>query len=92
MRDPFFKRKKYKFPEYCNGNRNDWRKLADQCKDRDGFKCQECGALGIQAGGFAVLHAHHIVSKSKSGWDSLLNLKTICSKCHAKEHSHMRGD
>ena len=27
--------------------------------DRDGHRCQLCGAAGVEAGGAAVLHVHH---------------------------------
>lgn len=89
-----YRRKKsnwnWKFPSYCKGNAKDWKALSDKCKQRDGFRCKECGASGKQIGGTAELHACHIVSKSKGGQDILFNLTTKCSNCHAKEHSHMR--
>jgi 5-methylcytosine-specific restriction endonuclease McrA len=91
MRQPFFKKRaKWKFPEYCSGDKSAWRDLSEDCKRRDGYTCTECGAKGRMAGGTATLHAHHITSKSRGGGDFLLNLKTICTTCHEKHHAHMR--
>lgn len=50
------------------------------CLLRDGFKCQHCGV------GSTRLEAHHIVPRSEQGKDSIHNLITLCSKCHAKVH------
>jgi 5-methylcytosine-specific restriction endonuclease McrA len=88
---PFFKKSKWKFPEYCGGNKADWRMLSEECKRRDGYKCTQCGAKGWQAGGNATLQAHHIVSKSKGGLDIISNLETVCTGCHSKHHDHMKG-
>jgi hypothetical protein len=64
-------------PEYI-----EWRK---QVFERDGYKCQECGAGG-------KLAAHHI--KPWSSYPDLRfdvdNGKTLCSECHAKEHPHLK--
>ena len=95
MGQPFFKRRRgnWKFPEYCWGNKADWKTLSDECKQRDGFKCTQCGAGGWQVGGNTMLQACHIVSKSKGGPDTLSNLVTKCVSCHSKEpgHEHMRS-
>jgi len=87
----FFKKSWYeKLPTYCQGDKKAWKSLADQVKARDGFKCQDCGALGKQLGGLVELQACHILSKSHGGSDSSFNLITKCINCHAKEHKHMQ--
>lgn len=90
MAQPMYKRRGWKFPEYCGGNKEDWRQLSDACKLRDGWKCVKCGAAGSRAGGNAVLQAHHIVPKSRGGADALYNLETVCVNCHGAEHKHLR--
>lgn len=92
MGQPFFKRRGWKFPEYCGGNKADWRALSEECKQRDGYKCTQCGAKGWQSGGNATLQACHIVPKSRGGSDTLGNLTTKCVACHAQEpgHDHMK--
>lgn len=50
-------------------------------KDRDGWKCVECGATG-------KLHSHHIKRWSRHPelrYD-IANGKTLCPTCHAKAH------
>ena len=74
------------FPKYSPN----WDTVSELCKRRDGYRCKKCGARGFKIGGNAILHAAHIVSKSQGGRDVLTNLQTLCSACHAKEHSHMR--
>ena len=51
-----------------------WRVFA-----RDGFCCVVCGARGSER---HVLHADHIIPRSKGGSDDLSNRQTICSACN----------
>lgn len=70
----------FKFPEYSKN----WKILSERCKQRDGHKCTRCGKSGV------VLHAHHVISKSKGGVDKVVNLRTLCEECHSRMHSHMK--
>ena len=58
-----------------------WRRLRTQVKARDCWQCQICG--DVEGAPFCILHAHHIVPRSKGGTDSPDNLITICDLCHA---------
>lgn len=49
---------------------------------RDKFTCQLCKKKNNSR-----LEAHHIVFRANGGLDSLDNLITLCSTCHAKVHS-----
>lgn len=51
---------------------------------RDNWHCQNCGAT-------ENLQVHHIQSRSHLGDDSLENLITLCSGCHATIHGNLRG-
>ena len=58
-------------------------KWAREVKDRDGYKCQECGTT-------EDLEAHHIKS-----WADYPNLRldvnngiTLCHACHVKRHGY----
>ena len=71
------------FPKYSN----DWDKLSEACKRRDGYRCRRCGALGYKAGGKTILHAAHIVSKSKGGKEQ----NDVCpplQKTYRKTHNY----
>lgn len=46
---------------------------------RDDWRCQSCGVM-------ASLEVHHQEFRSHSGADSLENLITLCSACHARVH------
>lgn len=45
---------------------------------RDGYKCMECGKSNC------ILEVHHIVPRRLKGSNTLLNLITLCNKCHDK--------
>lgn len=47
---------------------------------RDNFQCQICKKKKVK------LHAHHIIFRENGGKDSILNLITLCLKCHKKVH------
>lgn len=54
--------------------------LRQQVLRRDGWRCQSCGTR-------SNLEVHHREFRSHSGADSEENLITLCSACHAAEHS-----
>jgi len=64
---------------------SDWNTRRKRVYQRDGYQCQNCGAVGGPKGD-AKLNAHHIVQKSKGGTHSLSNLKTLCTDCHSAVH------
>lgn len=64
---------------------DNWKQLSEAAKHRDGHKCADCGATGVE------LHVHHIVPLSKGGTNDLDNLATLCSMCHSMIHPRM-GD
>jgi hypothetical protein len=57
----------------------EWKEIAKKCYERDNWKCQTCGNVGL-------LNAHHIIYWSISKNDSLDNLITLCVICHKKLH------
>ncbi len=55
--------------------------------DRNGFTCQQCGAVAgeahpYDAGRKTRLHIGHVVDKSMGGSDEAGNLRAICSVCN----------
>lgn len=67
------------------GYPSDWDSRRKEVYSRDNYECQNCGAKGGPTGN-AVLHAHHIVPKSKGGTHKKSNLKTLCKGCHNAIH------
>ena len=57
-----------------------YRKLQRKILERDGWRCQACGAI-------SGLEVHHIERRSRLGEDSESNLITLCSECHRAIHS-----
>jgi len=57
-----------------------YKQLCRQVLQRDGWRCQACGAR-------LNLEVHHKELRSQSGDDSERNLITLCALCHAKVHS-----
>jgi 5-methylcytosine-specific restriction endonuclease McrA len=53
-----------------------WQKLRRAARLRDGDRCVRCGSI-------QRLSVHHVVP----GSDLLEDLLTLCSRCHAREHS-----
>jgi hypothetical protein len=68
-----------------SGYPSDWNSRRKEVYSRDNYECQNCGAKGGPVGN-AVLHAHHIVPKSKGGTHKKSNLKTLCKGCHNAIH------
>ncbi|TXH52766.1 MAG: HNH endonuclease [Desulfurellales bacterium] len=60
-----------------------WPAIRRLVKLRDRFRCLNCGRLGKEAGGEAVLEVDHIVALHDGG-DRYApsNLRTLCKECH----------
>jgi 5-methylcytosine-specific restriction endonuclease McrA len=56
-----------------------YEQLRNQVLRRDGWRCQSCGAR-------SNLEVHHQEFRSHSGDDSVQNLITLCTVCHAAVH------
>ena len=54
-------------------------RLRYEVLQRDGFRCQLCGAT--QADGYK-LHVDHIIPVSKGGKTEMNNLRTLCERCN----------
>lgn len=55
--------------------------------DRNGFTCQQCGAVAGEAhpydpGRKTRLHIGHVIDKSMGGSDEASNLRALCSVCN----------
>jgi 5-methylcytosine-specific restriction endonuclease McrA len=57
-----------------------YRQLRGHILDRDGWRCQNCGAS-------TNLQVHHVTWRSKLGADSEENLITLCATCHSQVHN-----
>lgn len=55
-------------------------------KERDNYRCQNCGRRGGEAGNIKV-NAHHVVPLKKGGSNQLSNLHTLCEGCHDAIHT-----
>lgn len=64
----------------------EWKWIRSEVIIRDGYECQECGALGGRKGG-TELHVHHIELVQNGGKHELDNLTTLCAECHISKHS-----
>jgi len=60
-----------------------WNRKRFRLKHWHGYACNRCHAKESDG---AVLHAHHIVFRSRSGTNSDRNLVTLCARCHQREH------
>jgi 5-methylcytosine-specific restriction endonuclease McrA len=60
-----------------------YRQLRRQVLQRDGWRCQFCGAM-------KSLQVHHKQLRSHSGSDVEENLITLCDHCHSLIH-HCQG-
>lgn len=58
-----------------------WQETSRAVRQRDGC-CQKCGST-------VNLQVHHIKPLSRGGSNKRLNLITLCSGCHAKQHKHL---
>jgi 5-methylcytosine-specific restriction endonuclease McrA len=57
-----------------NGSTRQWRALRAQILERDGYRCQECGALAT--------HVDHRVPIVAGGSDHPANLEALCATCN----------
>jgi 5-methylcytosine-specific restriction endonuclease McrA len=66
----------------------EWRRLRQQCLERDGYQCTrpDCPTPGRGRGGRLV--ADHIVERRDGGLDALPNLRTLCSYCDGVRHGY----
>ena len=60
-------------------HRREWAHARSTAKDRDGWRCVQCGKPGL-------LEVHHVESVKTSGSDDLSNLETLCRSCHLSIH------
>lgn len=65
---------------------DNWGAIARSVRQRDGYECRNCGALGGPRGGSSELHVDHAVPRSKGGADHPKNLRTLCRGCHEARH------
>jgi 5-methylcytosine-specific restriction endonuclease McrA len=56
---------------------------------RDDFRCRYCG-LSVDDG--VVLHADHVIPRSKGGPTTLENLVTACAGCNLGKSNKSLGD
>lgn len=61
-------------------------KLRYDVLQRDGFRCQICGATAADG---AQLHVDHIIPVSKGGRTELSNLRTLCDRCNLGKGSRL---
>ncbi len=73
---------KKKHKEYLKSEQ--WQDLRKQALDRDGRKCQECGAENT------TLDVHHRRYPRNWKFDKLANLITLCRECHYAKHPEKR--
>ncbi len=62
-----------------------WSKIRAKALWRDSYTCQECQEKDCR------LEVHHKKALCKGGDNSLLNLITLCVKCHRAEHKSWRA-
>ncbi|KUK45682.1 MAG: Putative ATP-dependent helicase, partial [Anaerolinea thermophila] len=69
---------------------SDWDKIRQRVLNRDGHRCQVCGAVGVDR----PLHVHHIQPfrsfTNRESANQLQNLITLCPTCHRKAETSVR--
>lgn len=75
----------------------DWGVCSYEARKRDNWQCQ-AHRLGLPKcfNRFPpplhhLLHAHHIIPRSKGGSNHLYNVLTLCLDCHSLEHGRRIG-
>ena len=68
--------------EYQQGPQSGFDNVKAYVRWRDGYSCQNCGAIGVDV----RLEVHHIRHRMDSGSDRPGNLVTLCHECHRKHH------
>ncbi len=56
------------------GSTREWRQVRAQVLDRDGHRCQLCGA--------PATHVDHVTPKRDGGSDHPSNLRALCAACN----------
>lgn len=73
-----------------------WSKVKASILRRDGYTCQDCGAVFRGGSGIrrksGSLEVHHIIPRSRGGSDHPMNLKTLCPSCHRAYTSELVSD
>lgn len=59
-------------------NNPEWFKLRDACFERDDYHCRKCKKDCVCTN----IAAHHIIPVIKGGKDELINLMSVCPRCH----------
>jgi hypothetical protein len=66
--------------------REEWTALRKECFERDNYTCYRCEKTSKNGKG---LSAHHVLPRIDGGQDHLVNLITLCNKCH--DYVEMEG-
>lgn len=74
LNNPELKGSQYQDPTRLDEN------LRMACLMRDGYQCQHCGKTARK------LEAHHLIFRADGGKDTLINLLTLCERCHHQLH------
>lgn len=69
--------------------------LRFQCFLRDNFTCCECGEPVLIENVIEIsnprrAHMAHIKSRGAGGTDTLDNVRTLCGRCHGREHNGVK--
>ena len=59
---------------------NEWRSIRKRVLERDGYRCQRCGAT-------QELQVHHLTYERR-GRELLSDLTVLCNRCHRFAHRH----
>lgn len=65
---------------------DDWHVIARRVRQRDGYRCRNCGRGG-GPNGTAELHIDHQTPRSRHGSNHPTNLRTLCRSCHEARHA-----
>jgi hypothetical protein len=68
-----------KYFRAMNKHRNVSVRTRHKVLERDGFRCQDCGASPVMG---AVLEVDHTIPVSKGGTNDMSNLRTLCADCN----------
>lgn len=68
-----------KYYRAMNKKRNVSVRTRHKVLERDGFRCQDCGASPAMG---AVLEVDHTIPVSKGGTNEMSNLRTLCADCN----------
>lgn len=78
-------------PEYRGGN---WKVQAARARERDGFRCRDCGVTEASLG--RQLDVHHTTPvrlfASTVAANRLDNLVSVCASCHKRLEAKLRNE